>query len=865
MKKLIYILFAFLSLTTYGQAIFDEGIQLSGNTATAASEKIISQQPGTGELNYIDALNLPVSTATNDALGLKKNATSTAITSTATLTNNGTTFSLSAFTGVIVDNSTVPAGRTVVNFAGASNVTPLYQRTLLYVNSSGTLVQQNGDTGDLTPLQKVENLFIGTLVYSGGLVLAPQLTPNIEYSVDNRLGTLSDFIGNINSGNIVAANGANLQIDKGAGKTFRRGSNFAINRKVPDVTDDDAAIPVPAGINLIGYRNGAGGWTYEAFSGSITPQFWDDGTGVKATVANNKFTNPQVYFFNGTDTYVIYLGQAEYSTLDAAKIAVNVGVAADPATSLASLISTISVEKSCTALNNTSLAFFTQGPKISGGNSSSGTQGAQNMQSVYNNSSTPQITTSTALGAVDIKRGSAADTDKVFRVLNGAGSETFGVTGAGNITAGTYNSYTPANDANVVHLTGAETLIGFKTFNNANTYEDAVKFGGGTNNRYIYAYNDLSGTGFANNPLFVGESIYLNNTDNAVQISTNSVPRFTINNAGNATLTGGITANSFIKTSGTSSQFLKADGSVDATVYAPNNNVVHLSLSETITGVKTFTAQANFNSSSSGTGIGLTQSTSGKGIVSNNNSNGVSVTIENNSTGVGQVINSATASTSDLLQFKKNGTTTSKVDHNGNVTATSFIKSGGLSTEYLKADGSVSTLTNPVTGTGTTNYLPKFTGTSTVGNSSIQQDVNGNITVNGGAGASQIILNKSTGASIALSGSSTNYANIEASNAVNPDLIFYTNGEKVRVTTGGSFLINTTTDNGVDKLQVNGSAKFEGVVRLKMYTVATLPTGTQGDFAYVTDASGYTYNSIPVGGGSGVVPVFFDGTNWRVH
>jgi hypothetical protein len=33
------------------------------------------------------------------------------------------------------------------------------------------------------------------------------------------------------------------------------------------------------------------------------------------------------------------------------------------------------------------------------------------------------------------------------------------------------------------------------------------------------------------------------------------------------------------------------------------------------------------------------------------------------------------------------------------------------------ADGSTSTLTNPVTGTGTTNYLPKFTGASTIGNS----------------------------------------------------------------------------------------------------------------------------------------------------
>jgi hypothetical protein len=53
------------------------------------------------------------------------------------------------------------------------------------------------------------------------------------------------------------------------------------------------------------------------------------------------------------------------------------------------------------------------------------------------------------------------------------------------------------------------------------------------------------------------------------------------------------------------------------------------------------------------------------------------------------------------------------------ITAGSFIRSGGTSTQYLMADGSVSTLSNPITGTGTTNFLPKFTGGSTLGNSLI--------------------------------------------------------------------------------------------------------------------------------------------------
>jgi len=63
------------------------------------------------------------------------------------------------------------------------------------------------------------------------------------------------------------------------------------------------------------------------------------------------------------------------------------------------------------------------------------------------------------------------------------------------------------------------------------------------------------------------------------------------------------------------------------------------------------------------------------------------------------------------------------------VTATSLIKSGGTSAQYLMADGSTSTLTNPVTGTGTTNFLPKWTSASALGNSLVYEDAT-NIGIN---------------------------------------------------------------------------------------------------------------------------------------
>jgi hypothetical protein len=65
----------------------------------------------------------------------------------------------------------------------------------------------------------------------------------------------------------------------------------------------------------------------------------------------------------------------------------------------------------------------------------------------------------------------------------------------------------------------------------------------------------------------------------------------------------------------------------------------------------------------------------------------------------------------------------------------------------------------------------------------------------------------------------------------------------------------------VDKAYVDSKR----VQRLAQYTVATLPTGVQGDNAYVTDALAPTYMATVVGGGSVVTPVFYNGSSWIAH
>ena len=178
---------------------------------------------------------------------------------------------------------------------------------------------------------------------------------------------------------------------------------------------------------------------------------------------------------------------------------------------------------------------------------------------------------------------------------------------------------------------------------------------------------------------------------------------------------------------------------------------------------------------------------------------------------------------------------TEKLDVNGNVKANSFIKSGGTSTQFLMADGSVSTLTNPVTGTGTVNYIPKFTSSGIIGNSliydngtnvgigttspSYKLDVNGMIFSSGGGFSSPASENgfrlkmydnggTNNDPGIGLDGSGGG-SEVMWFNSLGG---FYFNngtaGEKIRITPEGNVGIATTSPS--EKLEVNGNVKATG-------------------------------------------------------
>ena len=293
--------------------------------------------------------------------------------------------------------------------------------------------------------------------------------------------------------------------------------------------------------------------------------------------------------------------------------------------------------------------------------------------------------------------------------------------------------------------------------------------------------------------------------------------------------------------SGTSAQFLKGDGTLDSNTYALDSTVVKLTGNQTIGGTKTFNG-VNFVVASSagqgaidfGTGLDkgtIGYSTSTFGFIFNN----ASAAVGSDEVYKFQLLNS------DLFTINGYGAGTFVSDVNANA----FVKTGGTSTQYLMADGSTSTLTNPVTGTGTTNYLPKWTSGSALGNSIVSES-GSIITI---AGSSRFtgfdsgyynenilgIGNATYNPKIGLA-SVTGYRWNTRIKDVGGDgeyVIRYEEGslDALVIKRGGNILVGTYIDNG-NRLQVTGSASFSGQLVQTLGDNQILYTNTSATTGY---------------------------------
>lgn len=150
-----------------------------------------------------------------------------------------------------------------------------------------------------------------------------------------------------------------------------------------------------------------------------------------------------------------------------------------------------------------------------------------------------------------------------------------------------------------VTLGTAQTITGSKTFNTDVAFNNKLFFGGIDSTDQITIYGEKNATTAtisylvfqanddASDGFIFRSKIYGTDTPYDVLKITQQAIRATSN----------ITAPKFITSGGTSSQFVKGDGSLDGTSYATSaslNNYVTLTTAQTISGVKTFSTQQKF-------------------------------------------------------------------------------------------------------------------------------------------------------------------------------------------------------------------------------------------------------------------------------
>jgi hypothetical protein len=279
-----------------------------------------------------------------------------------------------------------------------------------------------------------------------------------------------------------------------------------------------------------------------------------------------------------------------------------------------------------------------------------------------------------------------------------------------------------------------------------------------------------------------------------------------------------ITESQVLGGSGTTSQYLRGDGSLatfpSLTGFVPYTGAtadVNLGTHDLAAERGTFA-----NNGSSDTLTVNHTSGSGYGIIVTKGGNNEALYV-NKTSGSGNAMTVVGGRTSlvDLSLSSVSNATGNFLTISGNVVHQR------TAAQTLTDIGGQAALTNPVTGTGTTNFLPKFTGATTIGNSVIS-DTATEINI-----PKRIFLN-SGGQNILFTPNLSGTVNrIEGSSGIPLQIVtagsylaFAAGGATTQATlfSSGNFVINSAVDNGA-KFQVTGTA-----------TISSTLSALKGDF-----------------------------------
>lgn len=344
----------------------------------------------------------------------------------------GLTINIGACTGVIVDNETNPSSpnHTLVNYAGESNkvVTTASGGTGTYVllNAAGVIVLQNTFP---TSAQRKTHIYLSKISHPTNTVL--QFALNEVDFVTSPLAQFRDVfqvIQYMRSG-INASGNSGLTINTTNGSILGNGINFVTDDTNPN--NETVTAGAPRDFLLLNQSGAAG-----SFVTAIDPANYDVG-GVTTAIggSTNNSTIQYLYYAPGVG-FAIQRGQTVYPSLTDAIAAVGrESFTVRPnLVNNSILIAAICLRRSTTNMNDTAFARILMADKFGQLGGASAGVSVTTLGTAYLNSVQPQITTDTTRGAVQIKRGSSADTDAILQGVNGAGTTTWSIDGNGNVS-----------------------------------------------------------------------------------------------------------------------------------------------------------------------------------------------------------------------------------------------------------------------------------------------------------------------------------------------------------------------------------------------------------------------------------------------
>ena len=359
----------------------------------------------------------------------------------------------------------------------------------------------------------------------------------------------------------------------------------------------------------------------------------------------------------------------------------------------------------------------------------------------------------TTSAGISITAGGLATNTAQITALNQTGGVLF-TDGSGNLQQDTNFNWDYTNNYLGIGQTGTPTApldihndtVGVQIQLNATS----------TNNSTIAFQNANIGKWRVGNLYSSGSNLFhiYNNTaaNNALTIDASNA----------ATFIGSVTATSHITSGGTSSQFVKGNGTLDSTAYVSltafsgTSPIQYNNTTGTISILQSGIAQSGYLSSTdwntfnnkasltvfsattplfynSGTGAFSIQvaNTGQSGYLTNtdwNTFNGKQSALSfGNLTETSSSILTIAGGTGAVI-----GSGTTIAVKQANSTQSGYLSS----TDWTTFNNKQSALTNPITGTGTSGYVPKFNGTTTLTNSIIQ-DSGSAITINGTLTATQ--------------------------------------------------------------------------------------------------------------------------------